>query len=166
MESTYFFVGVLWRVLLVAAVWNFGGFNVKARAQDAAREYDVKAAFLTKFRGYVKGASGASLGAIGVLGDDPFGGAFKRGKRVEDLKGCQIVFVSKSERANLGGILSSLGGGVLTVGDFDGFAKQGGMIGFVLEGDRVRFEIHNGAAKRAGLAIDSQLLQRALHVFN
>jgi hypothetical protein len=109
---------------------------------------------------------------IGILGDDPFGETLakvnvKRSRKLDDLKGCQIIFVSKSEQGNLNAILDALGtASVLTVGDAEGFAKQGGVIGFVAEGDKVRFEINTAAARRAGLRIDLRLLKLAMHVFN
>ena len=91
----------------------------------------------------------------------------KRSKQPEELKTCQIVFVSKSERGNVNGIIASLGeANVLTVGDSDGFARQGGVIGFTMDGDKVRFEINSAAARRAGLVISSKLLQLASRVFN
>jgi hypothetical protein len=162
-------------LLLCIGWWGLGLCGMEARAQGGgASEYAVKAAFVAKFPQFVKWPSGAGSSImVGVLGDDPFGGALdglvkvKRSKRVEDLKGCQIIFIAKSERGNVGGILSGLAGtNILTVGESEGFAKQGGVIGFTLEGDKVRFEINTGAARRGGLAIDPRLLQLAVRVFN
>ena len=147
-------------------------------------EYEVKAACLFHFVQFVKWPSGsAGPVTVGILGDDPFGGALakavqdeanegrkvavKRSRKVEDLKGCQVVFISSSERANTGAILASLAGAnVLTVGEHEGFVKQGGVIGFISEGTKVRFEINNGAAQRAGLEISSRLLKLATRVGN
>jgi len=160
------------RMLGFLILWSAGFLGTTARA--GVSEYDVEAAFLAKFPDFVKWpASSGSPVTIGVLGDDPFGGALdqmarvKRSRRVEDLKGCKIVFISRSERGNLEGILASLSGAnVLTVGDSEGFAKQGGIIEFVVEGGKVRFEINTGAAGRSGLQISSQLLKLAIHVVN
>lgn len=106
------------------------------------------------------------------MGEDPFDGALdkmsvKRSKRIEDLKDCQIVFVAKSEQGNVSAILASLEGtSILTVGESEGFAKQGGVIGLVMEGDKVRSEINTSAARRAGLGIDLRLLKFASRVFS
>ena len=169
-------LGALLRLLLVAAFWNAGIRGGESRAETAMPEYDLKAAFLSNFAQFVKWPKGGS-GTIGILGDDPFGGkldkalrgklSIRRSRRAEDLKDCQIVFVAKSERGNVGAIISSLGdANVLTVGDSDGFARQGGVIGFTMDGDKVRFEINSAAARRAGLVISSKLLQLASRVFN
>lgn len=50
---------------------------------------------------------------------------------------------------------------VLTVGEFEGFAKRGGMINFIIVDNRIAFEINIDAARRAGLSISSQLLKLA-----
>ena len=47
---------------------------------------------------------------------------------------------------------------ILTVGEDDQFARNGGMIDFVLKNDHVRLSINLKAAKQAGLAISSRLL--------
>ena len=158
---------------LLGVVWMIAGCGVEVSAQGPGiSEYDVKAAFLNKFSQFVKWPGSRPGMTVGILGEDAFGDALermmkvRRSKRVEDLKGCQIIFISKSERGNIGAILESLAGAnILTVGETEGFAKQGGAIGFVLVGSTVRFEINAGAARRAGLNIDSQLLRLAVRVF-
>jgi hypothetical protein len=76
---------------------------------------------------------------------------------------CQILFISRSAP----GIASALRGlepGILTVGESDGFLEYGGMIRFVIAGQRVRFDINAGAAVAADLRISSQLLRVARSV--
>jgi hypothetical protein len=50
---------------------------------------------------------------------------------------------------------------VLTVGESDGFTTNGGVIGFKLEGEKVRIEINTAAADRAKLHISAKLLSLA-----
>lgn len=147
-----------------------GGGRVRAQALEAP-EYDLKAGYLAKFPDFIKWPAPGGPITVGILGEDPFGAALggvmkvKRSKRVEDLKGCQIIFISKSEQGNVPGIIAALAGtNIMTVGDADGFVKQGGVLGFVMDGGRVRFEINTGAAKRAGLEISSRLLKLASKV--
>jgi hypothetical protein len=47
------------------------------------------------------------------------------------------------------------------VGETDHFIQTGGMIRFVTQ-DKIRFEINDDAAKRAGLKISSKLLSYAI----
>jgi hypothetical protein len=53
---------------------------------------------------------------------------------------------------------------VLTVSDMPQFAQRGGMIQFVLEGNRVRFEVNLIATQHAGLTLSSDLLKVATAV--
>lgn len=162
--------------LVLCVLWTLGVCEIQTKAQAPVSEYAAKATSLALLSDYVRWPrlDGAQV-AVGIVGDDPFGGAldtldkirFKRSKNVEDLKDCQIVFVPKSEQANNDAILASLEGvNVLTVGESEGFAKQGGMIGFVIVDDKVRFEINTAAARRAGIGIDLRLLKLAVRVFS
>lgn len=162
----------LGRLLALAACWSLTLGRGPVRAENLeATEYDLKAGYLAKFPDFIRWPAPGSPVTVGVLGNDPFGAALdgvmkvKRSKRVEDLKGCQIIFISKSEQGNIPGIIAALAGtNVMTVGDADGFVKQGGVIGFIMDGGKVRFEINTGAAKRAGLEISSRLLKLASKV--
>lgn len=146
-----------------------------------ADEYAVKAAFLLNFSRFVEWPEGAFPAAdaplrICVLGDDPFGAVLDRtvagevvsGRTVTiarsaepvELRDCQVVFVSRSERPRLDAVFDELSGApILTVGEVEGFAGRGGSINFFLESHRVRFEVNPGAASRAGLRISSELLR-------
>jgi hypothetical protein len=144
------------------------------------REYDLKAAFLFNFAHFIEWpadtfASPNTPIIIGVLGDDPFGPildkivegetvqnrklVIKRSRQVDDLKDCQVLFISKSEKDRVPQILASLDdASVFTVGEMEGFAQHGGVTNFFLQGKRVRFEINLEAARRRGLKISAQLL--------
>lgn len=149
-------------------------------AAASAGEYEIKAAFIYNFTKFVRWPEpdDARPVILGIIGEDPFGGAIDRavtGKHVGarrihvvrvakpgEAARCDILFVSASEERNLKAILQGLGTApVLTIGDTDGFAERGGMINLVTEGNRVRFEINLEAMERAGLKASSQLLRLA-----
>jgi hypothetical protein len=89
----------------------------------------------------------------------------RRNGRAEDGVACDTLFVSPSEQARLPRILSVLDRRpVLTVGDSPEFAQRGGMIGFSMEGSRVRFTVNLAAAQHAGLMPQSELLRVAAAV--
>jgi hypothetical protein len=82
-----------------------------------------------------------------------------------EAKNCQVVFVAASESWRLQSLLSELAERpILTVGETDHFASRGGMIEFVLDDQRLGFEINNAAAQRTGLHISAQLLRLAKSV--
>ena len=141
-------------------------------------EYEMKAAYLFKFINYVDwpDLSGGTI-TIGVVGDNPFGDALAplNGRKVNgrtvvvrevsspaEWRNCQIVFISPSEKQRYGQIIESLKGTrTLTVSEIDGFAERGGIINFVAERNKVRFEINNAAARSKGLTISAELLKLA-----
>jgi hypothetical protein len=146
------------------------------------REYEIKAAYLYNFLNYIEWPNGSlppegGTITIGVVGENPFGEALDplKGKQVKgrtlavkevssaaDLKGCQIVFISPSEKDRYPQLLDSLKDSrTVTVSEIDGFAQRGGMINFIYERNRVRFEINQDAARSKGLTISSELLKLA-----
>jgi hypothetical protein len=149
-------------------------------------EYEVKATYLYNFSRFVewpvKGTQAQSDSfSICVLGQDPFGPALNAiladvtvaGKSVvakriptpQDAVNCRVLFISSSENTRLKQILTTLGdASVLTVSDLPQFTQRGGMVQFILEGNRVRFEVNLATAERAGLTLSSELLKVAINV--
>ncbi len=75
---------------------------------------------------------------------------------------CHILFVCAAEPKRFQSIAGSLMGlAMLTVGESPGFATDGGVVNFKLEGGKVRFEINMDAAEQAQLHISSKLLSLA-----
>ena len=167
------------QVALVA----LGAVGVHAHAEESVTdEYQVKAAFLYNFAKFVVWPSStpgsSSVIAICVLGQNPFGRVLEdtvSGKTVDGkafvvrrVSGgkaaalCQILFVSASERARYGAILGELRtGGVLTVGETEGFIEEGGIVNLKLDGGKIQIQINITAADQAGVRISSKLLSLA-----
>ena len=156
-----------------------------SRAQDAVvSEYRLKAAFLFNFAKFVEWPPEAFSGpksplVIGVLGDNPFGADLEEtvrnkfiGERQIEVKtipslsgvtNCQILFISISEQKRLPEILENLrGASVLTVSEAEHFTEAGGMINFVNEGSKIRFQINDETARKAKLKVSSKLLSLAV----
>ena len=170
-----------WLWLAGAVLMLFGAG--RAGADDAPPlEYQVKGAFLVKFALFIEwpaAKTNADTNAplvVGFLGKDPFGDQFdqavknersqgrpiqiRRGRELAELGDCQIIFFCASEAGRFAELLRQLAGRpVLTVADEPGFARRGGMIGFIKEPGKVRFEINPGAAEKAGLKLSSKLVQ-------
>jgi len=159
-------------------------FSTIGRPQESQpTEYQLKAAFLFNFAKFVEWppaafATPTSPIIIGVLGDNPFGDDLERTIRGKTLNArrleikefrsapqatnCHILFISTSEKKRLPEIFEGLRGtSVLTVGETDRFTETGGMINFVPEGNKIRFQINEIAARSAGLKISSKLLNLA-----
>jgi len=165
--------------LLLGSAWS-----APQPAYAASSEYQVKAAFLYNFLKFVDwpsdGMNSAATICLGVLGKDPFDDALDsiRGKAakgrkvvvvrfrsVEEVKGCDLLFICASEKGRLPHILRSIHNTrMLTVADQEGFCEAGGMINLVFVKNRVGFEVNVQAANRARLRISSQLLKLATNV--
>jgi len=88
-----------------------------------------------------------------------------KNKYQDALKKCHILFICSSEKNHLKEIINFIkDSSVLTIGEMDGFLEGGGIIKFMMEEEKVRFEINTTAAKRAKLKIRSQLLRLAKRV--
>jgi hypothetical protein len=83
-------------------------------------------------------------------------------EKLEALKQCHVLFICESEKKHFKEINELLRHhSVLTVSDTNEFLKSGGMINFILERSKVRFEVNLTAAEKAKLDIRSQLLRLA-----
>jgi hypothetical protein len=169
----------------VIAVLAVATMTVGARADDPALEYRVKAAYLYKFGAFVEWPAStfqSSVSAVNVCiaGKDPFDGFLDQatqGQKIADRpilvrrldvigrdSGCQIAYVGGSNHQSVGEALDALrGAGVLTVTE-DGSGGDSGIVRFVTQDNRVRFEIDQQAAERNGLKISSKLLSLAASV--
>jgi hypothetical protein len=156
-----------------------------AAQKSGATESQVKAAYLYNFGKFVRWqtdrAESLQTLTICVLGRDPFGGVLdatvegesidgkkitvKRLSTIQDLGSCSILFVAASEESRLGPVLTAAQHqGVLTVSDIPHFAEHGGIIGFVMLQDRIRFEVNRAAAEQSHLTLSSELLKVASRV--
>jgi len=157
--------------------------NRAVYADQSPTEYQVKAAYLFNFLKFVEwpddpGGDPHAKWVIGFVGDTPIGDELTRlveGKNVlgrelqvkkfqaaDNLRACNILFISESEKKRLPPILAELrGSSVLTVADMDNFIGGGGMIQFMVEDARVRVAIDVGATSRAHLKVSSKLLALA-----
>ena len=154
------------------------------RAQETGfDEYQVKAAFLYNFAKFVEWPPGTFANphdpiGICVVGQSPFGLTLDdmvRGKKIGDrafavrsvpdtqqASRCQIIFIGASERKRTRALLDELKNApVLTAGETDDFTALGGIIGFKLEGTRVRIQVALDVAERTKLRISSKLLRLA-----
>lgn len=158
--------------------------SMVSKTWAAPSEYEVKAAFLYNFAKFTAWPPAPEAPpapfAICVLGEDRFGTALDvlQGKPVdgrpvvvrrmvepEDLQRCRIVFVGPPHADRMDRLSRTLQDQpVLTVGDSPGFVRSGGMIGFVIEDGRIRFEIDPDRISPTGLTVSSQLLNLAVIV--
>ena len=168
------------RLFLLSLLLLRGGVPVDAQEDSQPTEYQIKAAFIFNFAKFVEWPAAvfpkpSSPLVVGVLGENPFHDALEKtikNKTVDehpviimqyraasDATNCHILFISSSEKARLAQTLKQFNGrSVLTISEMPGFTDAGGMINFVLEGTKIRFQINNDAANSVGLKISAKLL--------
>lgn len=150
-------------------------------------ESQVKAAYLYNFGKFVRWQAdrvpNSGLLEICILGKDPFGAVLdstiagesidgrnitvKRITKVQEAASCSVLFISVSEAGKLPPILAAAQRfNALTVGDLPHFVDQGGMIGFVMQEGRIRFEVNRTAAEESHLLLSSELLKIATKVID
>jgi hypothetical protein len=177
-------IGVRRTFLIAFLLISLGLCGRRMQAQATSiPEYQVKATFLFQFTQFVDWPRDAFSNpqmplVIGILGEDPFGSfldeavrdekanghplVVERYHRLDDIKNCHVLFVSRSEANRMAEVVAALKGrSTLVVGDLNGFADHGGMIQFVTEQNRIRLRINLAAAKAANLTISSKLLRPA-----
>jgi hypothetical protein len=167
------FVALLLALLLIAPA---------AKAQDSVRlvEQDIKAGLLYNFLRYTQWRhapepNGSLL--VCVWGRDPFGGRLSpmagrtvNQRRIEirtvrnenELNTCALLFLNADERADWPRLRTYLARrSVLTVSDYDGFARAGGMLEFARVRNRIAVLLNVDAAEAADLQVQDRLLRLA-----
>ncbi|MCE7797109.1 YfiR family protein [Sphingobium sufflavum] len=180
--------GLVWAGAALATVL----VGAPASASTPSLEQAVKASYLFKFAPFItwpdRALAGSKVFTICLSGDDPFGAVLDdvvRGQRIARLPivvrrlgaatggiaaggagriSCQMLFAGRGPQAGDYAPFADLDGQpVLTVTDA-GAGPPGGMIRFVTQAGRIRFQIDDGAARANGLVISSKLLGLAVSV--
>lgn len=174
------------RALIGGAAMVATAFVCSLAAQgDGSIEDEVKAAYLYNFTKFVSWPVSAFSGTTDPLtlcveGDtavvkaveDIVSGEHVEGRPLRVLSQlpdgplpCHVLFIGRGADDRASRLMSVAGTApILTVGDSPRFLQQGGMIAFVVESRRVRFDIRIQPAERVGLKLSSKLLRVARHV--
>lgn len=155
-------------------------------AQDTISiEYKVKAAYIFKFFKFFEWNNSDSTipkqpFRIGVIGDSPIYAALENLSKIsggegiipkkinvgDSLEGLHLLFLSKSSSDSLQKVTQeSQSLNILTVGEETSFCLKGGAVNFVIENEKVKFEINRQAVKKAGIKVSSRILKAAKLVY-
>ncbi|MBE0537522.1 MAG: YfiR family protein [Phycisphaerae bacterium] len=157
---------------------------------DIAEVYRNKAAALCNFIYFVEwpqaravAAPGKGSYVVAIIGEDPECDRLERDRgslaehmsvRIKrfgrykeglDIEACHTLFVCRSEGEHVESILERLKGKpVLTVADWPGFLRAGGMIELVKMEDTIQWKINQAPVKASGLHLSMQLMRNATAV--
>lgn len=162
------------------------GTSLAGATEKATKEDRIKAAFLYNFTKFVEWpparfADATSPIVIGVMGENAFSEELAKTVKDRKVNGREILVRSIATAAEVAAVhvlfIGEASGksadevrqalqiaAVLSVGESAEFAAAGGIIRFVVEGDKVGFAINQEASDRAGLKLSSQLLKLATTV--
>lgn len=154
-----------------------------AASENAPRlEYQVKAGYLFNFLRFTEWPPSAlPPGApyrIGIAGDnaaftvigEALQGKTLNNRSIEVLalsagdpvEGCHLIFVPRSATdPDWNFETQPRRGAVLMVGETENYALRSGMIGFVMRGHNIRFQVNLSAAQQAGLKLSGRLASLA-----
>jgi len=162
----------------------FPAFHSGTAQGDDNIEFKIKTAYLYNFTKFIVWPESAvPTFNLCVIGNTPIKSmlASLENKSVADkpiriryfdsvaqVSDCHIAYFERLETAD--GVtpntllLANTLNRTLTVGSQDNFAEQGGMIGFVLEDEKLKLHINLPAIKRQGLSISAKLIEVASKV--
>jgi hypothetical protein len=172
-------------VFLVAAVAVLAPRPAEARVQRSL-EYEVKSEYLYNFLPFIEWPETAfprpdAPLRVCILGHDPFRGTLKalvRNERVgahpvvvdeltddRTVTTCHVLFVSRLDENRLVPLARTLADHpVLIVGETSRVLELCSAIAFVIDGERVRFDVNMPALTDRGLKASSKLLRVAREV--
>nr|WP_320192278.1 YfiR family protein [uncultured Desulfobacter sp.] len=169
--------------LYLCALWVWVPFLCQAQ-EDRHHEYLLKSAFIERFTRFVQWPLSFDDGVqhpafvFGALCEPDFCRVleaafaehqiknrpvkFRRIKTAEDVDGCHLVYIGKTDDSTLAGFITALKSKpVLTVSDTRGYAQKGVHINMFVQQEQIRFEINHKSAVACGLKISHLLLQLA-----
>jgi YfiR/HmsC-like len=158
------------------------GINRPAQSAEPYSEDAVKAAFIYRFAGFVDwptqpiqaftiavmGSNEVATRLQALVVDRTLHGrpiSVQRISNVQEARNAQILYIGPDQPGKLGQLVRAVRGrNILVVTDAPDGLESGSAINLLLVDRRVRFEVSNEAARRAGLDISSGLLSVAVRV--
>jgi hypothetical protein len=166
---------------LLAACFAAGA--IAAEQRTATAEDDIKAAFLFNFTKFVEWPAFDRTRPFRIctVAEPAFGTAVERtiagetagGHPIEHItpptpdaaRGCHMLFVGRLEGDRIERWMGAVRGApMLIVGESRAAWDRGAHINFVVDENRVKFDVNPDAASRAGLTVSSKLLRVARNI--
>lgn len=167
---------MLKRLFIFLLISSLAGRGI---SQSQPKEADLKAVFIYNFTRYIEWDSSSLKNdfIIGVIGPSPVTRSLTqiarsnkvKNKRIivrvydkpEQIEACHVLFIPRWGSYSLNSVLDRVGRGTLTVSEQPGYAKMGTAFNFVVDREKLRFEVNLKALYLSGLKAGSQLLKLA-----
>jgi hypothetical protein len=166
-----------WVLLLLVVVLP----PIPARAGGVAALSALKAAYTFHFLNLVQWEGERARRTLCVIGDSEAGDQMLDTLENKTVHGltihvrrlssdsatrprCDALYIPGSSAASAATLLKRFRDSTLMISDIPHFVEDGGVIGFVVVGDRLRFDVNQRAAKNRRLKISAKLLELAREV--
>jgi len=166
---------------MLPVLFVIGSFCYPGKLYGQSPEYMLKAGFMERFTRFINWPQDSLFQdstkpfKILILGKNPFGNELEvilTKTRIKERKPeiyyleepdtstyYHMIFISRNMEKELPGLLAyTKGKPIITVSDTKGFGKQGVLINFYVEENKVRFEINRETYEESGLIITHHLL--------
>lgn len=164
-------------IMTLLTLWGLSTFEVHGQTPH---EQQLKSLFLINFLRYVEWPESTDAATLCLFGRDVLGAAMssqegrlvggrtlvvRRVNSMEQLAGCQLVFLPDIEEARFAAVLRwTEGQPILTVSDAEFFTRLGGGIALIREDTRLRFDVNLEALHKARLRASSAMLRLARQI--
>ena len=162
-----------YRFVLIFSMMVLSGLSHQAFSQDLGK---YEALYIYNFTKYIKFPGNGENLTIGAMGDGSIHDeldkmvkmkgdgklVYKKLNSVNDISGCDIIFIGKSEDRNLASILEKTQGkSVLVIAENEVSAQHGAAISFYMDGDKLKFIINKGVIDTKKMQVSSSLMTLA-----
>lgn len=149
---------------------------------DAQNE-KFKALFMYNFTKYIEWPAASRSGefVIGVLGNSALTDELKTiaskqkvGSQnivvktfssVDEIDNCHIIYIPPSKSTQLAAVIAKIGTKpILIISDKNGLAAQGSGINYIMDGDKLKYEVNRGSIEKKGMVVSSALLALGISV--
>ena len=150
-------------------------------ASPEVQQQTLKAAFICHFLVLTRWPEPKAAVVIGVYGDSVMGNDLAAAlpnsagtlaikvvrirPEAPDWGSVNAIYIPSFYQEDVPAVVRRIGAApILTIGDSPRFMEEGGVIGFVQEGGKLRFEVNQAMAARKGLQLSAKLLELAKSV--
>jgi hypothetical protein len=164
-------------VLLLLFCLGAGWYNLNAQNEK------FKALFMYNFTKYIEWPPSMRSGdfIIGVLGNSPLTPELNNVSKtqrvgnqkitvvtfnsVDQISQCHILYIPASKSSMLPQVNAiTAGKNILIVTDKSGLASQGAGLNYILDGERLKYEVNKSSIEKRGLAVNSTLISLGVEV--
>lgn len=165
------------KTIILLLYLGFLGFQAQAQSEK------FKALFMYNFTKYVQfpATPNPEGFVIGILGNSTISEDLKviASKQkvgsqnmvvkvfnsIEEIEKCNMIFISANKSSLMSDVITKLNGlATLIVSDKEGLTNQGSCINFVLDGNKLKYEISKTNIEKKGLSASSNLYSLGIQV--